>query len=181
MGGIYDRLVEIFEAEEEPQAMARLVLEALRERRPEVLEANIPLVHWEAAFDALLLSVDEADAAVVEERRQLWRGMRRELEELGCELWRLGDNEDRWRIEGPSVCVEVDLLDGEITGLDYGPNARFEDLVRDIGQMERSNERSRAEKARRDALREHHDWSRELKAWVPRNGNGPIIRGGGRV
>lgn len=175
MSGVYDQLVEIFETEGEPRVMARLVLQVLREPRPEVISAGIQPDHWGAAFDAMLISVNAADAAEIADRQQRWPRMRGEIEELGCRVWQLANDENRWKIEGPSIDVEVDLHSGEIEGLDYGPNVNFDDLVRDIRRMIQSKERDLAEKTRRRELRKTHDWDNKLKGWVPKSGDGPLI------
>lgn len=181
MVGVCEELINILESEDEPRVAVRLMLETLRQPRPEVAAAGIKPADWEAALDALLASVDEADAADVEARRKPWSGVKRDLERLGCRVSPLNAGGDSWSIQGAGVDVEVDLSSGRIEGLGYGPKVRFEDLVSDVERMIGFRERELANKARRAALRNTHRWDSRLKGWVPKDGQGPIIPGGGHA
>lgn len=187
MDELYHRLAEVYDWGEEPRVVARVALKALREPTGEVLQAGIPAELWRSAIDAMLKAVDAADAAEhlveAEVRRSEWLAMRSKLEALGCRLWRCGDDEDRWRIEGSGFDTELDLATGRITdsdGDDRDPSWTFEGLVETIRSEIRDRRRKEADKARRRDMRKEHNWVNG-RGWVPKSGIGPIIPGGGHV
>jgi hypothetical protein len=135
----------------------------------------------------MLNAVNAADAAEhlaeAEVRRSEWLAMRPKLEALGCRLWRCGDDEDCWRIEGPGFDIELDLATGRITdsdGDDRDPSWAFEELGETISSEIHHRRRKEADKARRREMQKSHDWVNG-RGWVPKSGSGPIIRGGGHV
>lgn len=186
MAQVYQRLIEAYEQEETPRAAARAALAALRHPSTEVLAAGITAVHWRTAIEGLLKAADAADAAQAqreaEERKRQWLKVRTELGRLGCEFWRFQGADDRWAVEGPGVNIEIDMVSGEISGLDADFHERadwtFEELLREIGWRVRTKRAEEAAEARRRDLRETHTWVNG-KGWVPNDGNGPIIPGGG--
>lgn len=183
---IYERLVDVLGGTDEPYAAARAALEALREPGPEILTVGISAEHWRPAVEAMLAGADAVDAAhaqdLIAKRKALWPAMRRELQAIGCQLWHPADDETLWRIEGPGVSLEVDLNTGEVEGLSAGP---FDDPFGELVDLVRSDvttaRRHLADEARKEQLRQTHSWDKARRAWVPNNGNGPIIRGGGKA
>jgi hypothetical protein len=185
MIGMYDRLAQALEGEDEAGEAARAVLIAMRQAGSEVLQAGIDAAQWTAAIDGLLRAADAADQASrmkeVQARKKQWPSVRRHLEKLGCQVWQLTSNIDRWRIEGPGVDVEVDLVSGKLAGLEEGPyDAHWttEDLQKMLETTIRSRMADEAAEARKRKLRDEHSWVNG-KGWVPKSGDGPIIRAGG--
>jgi hypothetical protein len=181
---MYEQLANVLGTADEPHEEARAALEALREPTSEVLAAGIRAEQWRAAIDAMLANADAIDAKHAEEaaglRRSMWPDMLRELEALGCRLWHPTDDSDAWRIEGPGVNIDLNLATGEIDdeGLYYVDDP-FAQLVKHVGKRLEARRLRDATEARKEQLRRDHTWSNKLKGWVPKSGQGPIIRGGG--
>ena len=125
MLSVYERLAAAFDPDELPHISARRSLEVLLTPDEAIRDSGIQESVWRKAVEALLASADALDRQVAEaeagERRKAWSQMRPVLELSGCHLRQLGNDGDRWRIEGPGVDLEVDLATGEIEGLPYGP------------------------------------------------------------
>jgi hypothetical protein len=186
MSTVYALLAEVFGREEEPPAAARAALEVIREPGEEVLQAGIAAAQWTAAVDAMLLAADAADMAeylaAAEKRKEQWPFVRRRLTELECQLWQSEGNGSRWRIEGLSVDVEIDLHTGELTGLDgdlimsepvvvangfYQVEWTLDEMVAAIARRIRNKRQAEVDKARRAKMRKDHDWI-SGKGWVPK-------------
>lgn len=179
---LFERLMNIIENAGEPEEAARDTLEALREAAKEIYGAGVSEHQWNAAIDALLASADAHAALQSEQREARWPAIRNELEALGCLVSRSTERAARWNIDAPGICLEVDLATNDVDGLWIGP---LRDPVDQLPTLVRERMADRAvelaHKARRDALRQDHEYNDRLKAWVPKNGIGPMIKGGGSL
>lgn len=181
---IYQRLADIFGEAEDAHEGARAALMAMRDAGTEVAAAGIDADRWRAAIEQLLASADAADAVRAEEsvarQRTRWSKIRRQLEQLGCRVWQSAENKNLWYVEAPGIELEVDLDTGDVENLWIGP---LKDPIGELPRLVQSELEHRrvrlAAEARRDALRKTHTWSNNQKAWLPKDGNGPPIKGGG--
>lgn len=188
MQGVYERLIEAFDPDDEPPIAARRFLEILRQPDSSVIAVGIEAAAWCDAIDAILGTADAFDAIQEEEeanlRRQSWKTMRTQLEQIGCRLWQLNGNSDWWRIEAPGVQLDVDLASGEIEDLEehpYDSSTVFSELPKLIGAAIDHKLGATARRARLAQLRLNHRWEKARKAWVPISGDGPMIPGGGAL
>lgn len=168
----FQTIIDILEYQDEPQAAARAVIEALRTPPEEAIAGGVEMGSWMRAFDAMLMVADEtasrARIAAAISRIERWPAVIGELEELGCRLLQFRTSEHRWRIEGEGVDAEIDLTTGELTGLDGDvvmtpPEISadgscevtwtMEDLVDGIASCIQRRRKAVADKARRAAAR----------------------------
>lgn len=184
MVGMYGRLLEVLDQEDEPRLAARSALAALREPTPEVLSAGIAADQWIAAIEAMR-SAAEADEigeqlAIAAQRKRQWPQVQRQLEALGCQVTPTDVDGDRWEVTGPSVNVEVDLHTGELCGLDghvigtdptilaggfYRVEWTFDDVVHAVEGQIRTLRVNRDKRARHAEMRKAHVWV-QGEGWI---------------
>lgn len=168
---------------EKPEASAIEILQALRTMPKEVAQAGVDPGQWEKACEAMIAIAGEADstrrARETEVRREEWPDMRRQLERSGCQV--TNRDGETWRVVGRGVSIDIDLGTGDVQHSDGEVGEQlpaFERITDHIVRSVASRQADIADLARRTERRKTHRWDNKKKVWLPRNGVGPVIKGG---
>lgn len=180
----YETIIDILaKVAEEPEVRAMEILTALRTMPDEVAQAGVAPQKWETACEAMIAAACEAARArqdkEAEHRRQAWPMIAAMLERAGCSV--TCRNGGTWRVIGTGIPIDIDLNTGDIVypaGVVGEQLPEFEGIADHIIRSVRRREAELTDQARRIERRKTHRWDNTHKAWLPRSGVGPVIKGG---